>query len=152
MTRKIHLSLTASLILLSLALAACAGPAPTSPPAASGTFGYEDLVEALEETGAQVQPGITIEQDFFPVGAQVITINGQDVQVFEFDSPASRQAAEATIQGNGFIIGTMSIDWISTPYFFSRDRLIVLYVGTDQSTLETLTGILGPALTGPEAG
>jgi hypothetical protein len=40
---------------------------------------------------------------------------------------------------------------ISTPYFFSRDRLIVLYVGTDESTLETLTGILGPALTGPQA-
>jgi hypothetical protein len=32
----------------------------------------------------------------------------------------------------------------STPYFFSRDRLIVLYVGTDESTLETLTGILSP--------
>ena len=152
MTRIIHLSLTSSLILLSLALAACAGPAPTSPPATGGTFGYEDLVAALEESGAEVQPGVMIEQDFFPVGAQVITINGQDVQVFEFDTQTGRQAAEATIQGNGYIIGTMSIDWISTPYFFSRDRLIVLYVGTDQSKLETLTGILGPALTGPEAG
>jgi hypothetical protein len=152
MTRTIHLRLIASLIFLSLALAACAGPAPTSPPAAGGTFAYGDLVEALEQAGAEVEPGITIEQDFFPVGAQVITINGQDVQVFEFDSQVNRQAAEATIQGNGYIIGTMAIDWISTPYFFSRDRLIVLYVGTDESTVETLTGVLGPALTGPEAG
>jgi hypothetical protein len=82
----------------------------------------------------------------------VITINGQDVQVFEFDSQVNRQVAEATIQGNGYIIGTMAIDWISAPYFFSRDRLIVLYVGTDENTLETLTGVMGPAITGPQAG
>jgi hypothetical protein len=150
MLRQIQFISAIPLLILALALAACSDPTPAAAPA-EDSFGYQDLVEALESAGADVQPAGELEQDFFPVGAQIIRINAQDVQVFEFDSPGSMKASEATITGNGYIIGTMSIDWISAPYFFSRDRLIVLYVGTDESTLELLTQVLGPALTGPNA-
>lgn len=151
MIPKIQFSILASIMILNLVLAACTSATPALSPA-DAPFGYNELVEALQETGALVEPAGELEQDFFPVGAQVIKVNGQDLQVFEFDSNASMKAAEETITGNGYIIGTMSIDWISAPYFFSRDRLIVLYVGTDESTLELLTEIMGSAFTGPNVG
>ncbi len=148
MINKIQRFGITSIFLLSLAQAACTPTTPASSPT-TGAFGYQELVDALQGAGATVEPAGELEQDFFPVGARVIRVNGQDLQVFEFSSSGDMEAARATISGNGYIIGAMSIDWISVPYFFSRDRLIVLYVGTDEGVLELLTQVLGPAFTGP---
>jgi hypothetical protein len=112
--------------------------------------GYQGVVEALDEKGASVQPAGQIEQPFFGTPALAFTVNDENVQIFEFATVEQREAAAATISGNGFIIGTAMVDWIGTPYFFASERVIVLYVGSNPEMVELLTGILGAPLTGAQ--
>lgn len=79
------------------------------------------------------------------------TVNGADVQVFEFADEAAQAAVAETISANGYNIGATSVDWISQPNFWSEGRVIVLYVWTDASIIELLTQQLGDPLTAPEA-
>ena len=157
-----------SLVVLVLILSACASqPGAVQPPATdpsageptgtpgavshgSEVGGYVELVDALRAAGATVEPAGDVDQPFFGDSAQVIKVNGADVQVFEFTGEAAAQAAAGTISANGYIISTTSVDWISQPYFWSKGRVIVLYVGTDAATIELLNGLLGEPLTSPQ--
>jgi hypothetical protein len=108
----------------------------------------DELVAALEAAGGEVTVGDPVQDPIFTGRAVFLRLNGQDLQVYEFTDAAARETAAAAIQANGYIIGNMAIDWITTPYFFAKDSLIVLYVGTDGATLDLLTGLLGAPLTG----
>ena len=87
-----------------------------------------------------------MEDSFFSVPGRTITVNGMQVTVFEFADEAAQQAAAATISGGGFIIGTSAVDWIDTPHFWAKDRLIVLYVGKDPAQIDLFNGLLGEAV------
>ena len=71
-------------------------------------------------------------------------VNDQALQVFEF-ATAAIAAAETRHVGDG---ATISAAWIAPPHFYHRGRLIVLYVGSDQSMLDLLTAVLGPQFAG----
>ena len=128
------------LMLLMVVLSACA---PNSPAANIQSGGLDKLVEDLKDVGAQVEMSDPIEDSFFPVPGRAIRVNGKDVTVFEFADEAAQQAAAATINGGGFIIGNAMIDWVDTPHFWAKDRVIVLYVGKDQAQIDLLSGLLG---------
>jgi hypothetical protein len=66
-------------------------------------------------------------------------VNKEPLQVFEFANAATA-AAETRRVGDG---ATTSAAWIAPPHFYHRGRLIVLYVGSDQSMLDVLTAVLG---------
>ena len=62
-------------------------PAPTPTPAISHggpVRDYISLVDNLRATGANIQPAGDITQPFFSVKGLFITVNGSDVQVFEY--------------------------------------------------------------------
>jgi hypothetical protein len=108
---------------------------------------YVDVVDALRAQGATVEPADTIEQPFFSVLGQLIKVNGQDVQVFEFTTSEAAADAVASIGPDGNP-ATMMIRWIEPPHFYRTGRVIVLYVGGDAKVLETLTAALGPQFAG----
>jgi hypothetical protein len=133
-----------------LALSACA---PRQAPAAGETGGLEQFVEDLEAGGAEVELGDELDDQLFPVPGRVVRVNGLDLTVFEFADAAAREAAQATIQGGGFIIGEAMVDWIDTPHFWGKDRLLVLYVGKDQGMVDRLSALLGEqVVANPPAG
>ena len=53
---------------------------------------YARLIDDLRGAGADVAPSSDIIQPFFGVTGQVLTVNGNDVQVFEFPSVDAAQA------------------------------------------------------------
>lgn len=133
---------------LALILAACSSGAPESTAVPGGDIGgYTDLVNALAAEGATVEPAGEVEQPFFRVKGQTIKVNGADVQVFEYDDAAAREAESSQISADGSSIGTSMVSWIDQPNFWAQGRLIVLYVGTDEGMLDLLTSILGQPLT-----
>lgn len=71
-------------------------------------------------------------------------VNGQAAQVFEFPN-AARAAAETERVGAK---ATTSVAWIAPPHFFHRGRIIVLYVGGNELTLDQLTTVLGRQFAG----
>lgn len=125
-------------------------PATGEPPVSHGgdVTGYVSLVDALRAAGAQVEAGDTLSQPFFDPQAQVISVDGQDVQVFEFADAAAASAAAGTVSADGTSVGTSMMTWMDTPHFFRVEKLILLYVGSDQATLELLQEVAGPQFAG----
>jgi hypothetical protein len=112
----------------------------------SGSF-----IAALEAEGAEVSQGETVEQAFFSPTAQILQVNGQDVQVFEYPDEAAAIEEAATISGDGSGTDTTMVSWMDAPHFYRAGKLIVLYVGSDEATLELLDKVLGRPFAGEGA-
>lgn len=115
--------------------------ATSAPPATS-------LAADLRAAGLTVEDAGTVEQPFFGVPASVFRVDGNDVQVYEFDSAAAAEKAAADVAPNGGSIGTAMMSWMAPPHFFRKDRLIVNYLGTSEKTLAALRNLLGPQFAG----
>jgi len=101
------------------------------------------LLDALRKAGTSVQIGEQTEQPFLSVEGTQITINGVDMQVFEY---ADEDAARADAAKTADILagrGTMMIDWVGSPHAYRAGRVLVLYVGDDPATLKLLQHVLG---------
>jgi hypothetical protein len=118
---------------------------PLAPPAPQ----VEDLaalVAALEAAGASVEVRDKIEQPFFEVQGQALTVNGQPVEVFEWADEAGREAVSGTITPEGQF-GTTMVEWTGKPHFWASGKIIALYVGDDAELIDLLTGVLGEPIT-----
>ena len=138
---------TKILLLLVVAMLVVAGCVPRAAGEPAGPVStLNDLIAALEAGGATVEQGDVLQEGFFPVDGRILNINGTSLSMWEFADEASRAAAQATIQGGGFIIGTAAVDWIDQPNFFAQGRLIVLYVGRDPAVIERISRLLGETI------
>jgi hypothetical protein len=109
---------------------------------------YDNLVESLQDAGATVEPSGSVNQPFFTPQGQVIAVDGQDVQVFEYDTVADADAEADLVSPDGSSVGTSIMTWVATPHFYKSGRLIVLYVGDLSDTIGILEGALGPQFSG----
>jgi hypothetical protein len=109
---------------------------------------YASLVNALSAAGLTIEPGDQITQDFFSVPGQVIRVNGEDVQVFEYADEAAAGQEAATISPDGGSVGTTMVTWVATPHFYQSGRLIVLYLGDNAEILGALEAALGTQIAG----
>ncbi|MBI3158391.1 MAG: hypothetical protein HYZ26_02180 [Chloroflexi bacterium] len=137
-------SLIALVALASIFLSACS---PAQPGAAAG-LDQAGLIEALGAAGAEVDLGEPVEQAFFSMTGQILSVNGADVQVFEYASAEDMEADAALVAEDGGSVGTSMITWVATPHFFKSGRVLVLYVGDDAAVLELLLGVLGEQFAG----
>lgn len=128
-----------------------ADAAPTVPPTPAEPVGVTDtaeLIAALQAAGIAVEMGERIEQGAFSTDAQVIRLGEQDVQVFEYADEGTRAADSSSIGQDGATIGGTAVTWAAPPHFWAAEKLLVLYVGTDQATIELLSAVLGDPLFG----
>lgn len=109
---------------------------------------YVSLVDALRAAGATVEPVEQLEQPFFAVPAQVIEVDGEPVQVFEFESAEAAEEAAGQVSAEGSAIGTSMVTWVAPPHFFQRGQVIALYLGENEEILDLLTETLGPQFAG----
>jgi hypothetical protein len=106
------------------------------------------VVDSLEEAGAMVEPGGSVSQPFFTPPGQIISVDGHDVQAFEFASATEADTAASTVAADGSSVGTSMMTWISTPHFYGSGNLIVLYVGDESATINVLVDVLGSQFAG----
>jgi hypothetical protein len=109
---------------------------------------FESLIDHLQAAGATVEAAGTVSQPFFTPQGQVITVNGQDAQVFEYESKTEAKVEADLVSPNGSSVGTSIMTWIATPHFYNSGRFIVLYVGNDDETIALLDVALGPQFAG----
>jgi hypothetical protein len=102
-----------------------------------------DLVGNLRAAGLTVEHVDSIQQPFFTPRAEVYTVNGDDLQVFQYPTQASADNEASRVSANGAIGGSMPM-WIAPPHFFHKDRLIVIYLGSNGAVIAALTRDLGP--------
>lgn len=150
--------ITSVLILVALLAVACSAAEPAETESSdnsvskngngSGVEDFDSLREAFEDLGARTEVGGSITQPFFSVEAQMIAIDGADVQVFEYPNEEAADADAALVSSDGSSVGTSMPFWVDTPHFFKSGQLIVLYIGSDAGVITTLESILGPQFAG----
>lgn len=109
---------------------------------------YVSLIDNLRKQGATVNPVGDVTQPFFSVKGQIISVNGEEVQTFEYADAATAKAEATKISPDGSSIGTSMVSWKANPHFFQKERLIVLYVGTNPGVIQLLITALGPQVAG----
>jgi len=105
-------------------------------------------LDALRAQGASIEPSGDVSQPFFTVEGQMIGMNGQDIQIFEYADEAAADAEAELVAPDGSTVGTTMVTWVGSPHFYSAGRLIVLYVGGDATTIDLLEMVLGPQFAG----
>jgi hypothetical protein len=106
------------------------------------------LVDNLRAAGATVEPAGEVAQEFFSPVGYVISVDGADVQVFEYPDVEAAEAEAALVSDDGSSIGTTMMTWVETPHFYKRERLIALYVGEDSAVTALLESVVGPQFAG----
>jgi len=131
--------------------------APTLAATASevGELTLTSFAQQVRDSGVAVRVRGEVSQPFFEVDGQLVDIAGESVQVYEYaDTYEARAAADAVAEdGRQIAAGDdlTFVDWISTPHFYQRDRLIVVYVGEHDGVLHVLDGALGDPFAGASA-
>jgi hypothetical protein len=137
--------------------AACAHSAAEGRPAGRGsTDPLAALVSDLRAQGGTVVIGDPVSEPFFSAPGRLLLVNGQEVQALRFQTPAAATAAARAVSPDGYSVGpseegvttVTQIDWIGTPHFYQRGRLILLYVGDAVATQQVLRDVLGSSFAG----
>jgi hypothetical protein len=132
------------LLLVTLVPGACgSGPGLSSSDEPADTAAT--VATDLEAAGATVSELGAFNTD--PLGGRGVhlCVDGQQVSVFEFDTEAKRAATAARIDPTDpSNLGTAIIEWAGNPKFWQRDRILVLYLGSDPAVEAGITTVLGP--------
>ncbi len=142
-----------------LSLAACSSTASTTPQTDT-VKDQASFIDALKTKGVRVDIAGTLDQPFLQAEGTNLRLSGGDLkqptelQSFNYDDKdlgkdGSKAAAEDASQidssGNP---RTMRIQWIASPHFFRKERVIVIYLGSDPNAIALLTELLGPQFAG----
>jgi len=146
---KVFVVLRVGIVLtMTLMVLGCNGSEAPVVPHGGTVHDHISFIDSLRAQGLIVEPASPISQPFFPKPGQVLKVNGQDVQVFEFENPSVAQAHTQKISPDGKSVGDTIIDWVETPHFFHVEKIIVLYVGTNPALISALEASAGPQFSG----
>ena len=112
-------------------------------PEADNKDGLAAFIDGLQLADQSVEIAGAVEQPFFSVPGQIIVVNGEDVQVFEYPDSTDAEVEAAQISPDASSVGTSMASWVGTPHFYTQDYLIVLYVGENDSVKSALVDVLG---------
>ncbi len=109
-------------------------------------FGLSDVIDALSGVGATVEQRGQIPATPFSVPGQLFDVDAFEIAVREYADAAARAEEEETIAMDGWSVNNTPVEWIASPHYWSRGRVIVLYLGDDPTAIDLLNSTLGPAI------
>jgi hypothetical protein len=111
-----------------------------------------NLVLFLEFEGAEVEFIDEVSDHVFSVVGKTIEVNEERISVYEFLNKERAEAEAALVSPDGFSIareqGVRHINWLDTPHFYRRDRVIVIYVNGNAKVRDWLEAFMGPQFAG----
>jgi hypothetical protein len=118
---------------------------------AGGVHDLDSLIAILQAEGATAVKAGMVHHPFLSVGGQVVLVDEQPVETFQYPT-ASALLADTADVGAGGCIGTigggMDDPWTGPPHFYKSAGLLVIYVGSNATVLNALVGALGPQFKG----
>jgi hypothetical protein len=144
--RPVFALLLAVLLIGCQTAASTASTAPTawSPSPSPTADGPEGLIADLEAAGADAKLGDLFSPDPLTGQDVVLCVGAEPVRLYVFGSVGDRvQAASRIDPKDPSNMGTSIVDWNGAPRFWQRDRMLILYLGTNADTEALLRGILG---------
>jgi len=131
--------------------AACdTGPSATPPSSHGGPVRDQpSLIDALRASGLTVNPVVKVQQPVLSGTGDTVQVNSETIQVYEYSDAKAAQDDASKVQPNGTVPG-VSVTWPGQPHFYRKERIVVIYPGTDQKVLTALEAALGkPFAVGP---
>jgi hypothetical protein len=130
------------------------GDADSSLEGAMGNGGVASLAEELREEGMTVNVA-TAQNSSTPIfpsaTAYTLSVNGQDIQAYEYADEDAAEQDEADISPDGSTVGGSSIAWVGSPHFYRMDNVILVYLGNNPAIIEALEDVAGPPFAGQGA-
>lgn len=120
----------------------------SKPRAVRALSDLDTLVEALKARGLGVERAGDVSQPFFSAEGRALTVAGENVQVFQYRTAGDARKEAAQVSPDGSSVGTSMMSWVSTPHFYRKENLIVLYVGEKEEVLRALQSALGARFAG----
>ena len=118
---------------------------PTTAPTPSPATGIEGLVQDLNARGLTAKVGSPFLAEPMPGEGTAVCIGTDTLQVYGYiDHEAALAAASRIDRDDPSNVGTAHVTWNGRPRFWLRDRIIVLYLGSDAATDAALRQLLGP--------
>jgi hypothetical protein len=149
--------LMALVILLSCTRQAVPTPPSTSQPtrqpspSVRAVTDYSSFVMRLTAAGLTVESAGQRQANFLSrfleVPGQGLVIDGEPLAAYEFATEQALRQMRSTIRPQGDTVGRAIISW-DPPRFYSDGRLLVVYFGDDERTLDMLRRFLGPKFAG----
>lgn len=140
-------TLSALLLIFALTVSSCGKtttPVPSTEPAQPATVEDQaSFLAALQASNATAEIADSVTQDFFSPEGSIITVNEQDIQVFEYENKEAMENEASQVAPDGGSIGTSMVAWMDAPHFYKAGRIIVLYIGSDKTTLDLLEKVIG---------
>ncbi len=112
-------------------------------------MGRPEFLTALNQQGLQVvssAPQDRLSQPLFSAPDRPVLVNGEVVHVYPYEQQGQAEAEQVRIAPNGVEVNGQVVQLPGTPHFFRNDRLIVLYLGQNQTVLDALKNVLGPEI------
>jgi hypothetical protein len=132
--------------------AATALPSATptaAPPAVAAAYTALDLLADLAAQGAQVNASPErISKPYLSVPGNIVQVNGQPVQVFQYADAAALAADVASLAPNASSIDGRPVVWPAAPHFWRKGGLLALAVSNDQALVELISRVLGAQFAG----
>lgn len=111
-------------------------------------YDYASFVDAFEKNGISVNTVEILDDSSFSVPTIVIDVNGEMIQVYEFQSETDAKTASEIVSKDGTEIGLSIIRWMDEPHFYTKGKLIVQYIGHTSEMLSLLESLLGNQFAG----
>lgn len=109
------------------------------------------LADHLRVAGATVEMAGTIKHPFLAVPGEMMTVNGQGIEAFQYADAKALANDTRTIDPDGCIgtVGGGMVDaWTAPPHFFKSENVMVIYLGSDAKMLQLLTKVMGKQFAG----
>ena len=124
---------------------------------------YGRLLDGLREAGATVEeigdspvPG---GEPIFSVTGKIIRIKDENnIPILEYRTEVAAETETGFVSRDGFDLlrlpdskdegFAVHVDWIESPHWYQAGRIIVLYIGENQKTLDMLENLLGMQFAG----
>lgn len=124
-------------------------PAVTGTTTPAAPVSLSELIDDLEDEGADVQRRGSIEQPFLPVTGQRLLVDNVEVQVFEFEDEATRETFSDQISENSAFLGMANSQLTGNVNVWAQGRLLALYVGEDADVIGLMSDLLGEPILEP---
>jgi hypothetical protein len=114
---------------------------------------FSSFTQALDAAGFTVREGERLGSELFAVPGQWVFIDDMRVLTYEYPREEALNEVRSSISRDGYSVptrtgGVAMVEWVATPHLYSAGRLLVLYLGDKQRTLDALDLLLGPQFAG----
>lgn len=118
---------------------------------------YSALLRYLRDSSASIAEEGQIQEPFFDIEGRRVSVNESTIEVYEYANAEAMESEASWVSSDGFSIRkekegdiweVCCVDWIASPHFYKAGRIIVIYIGDNNSIVNLLENALGKQFAG----